>query len=78
MFDDGILPLIKDSLIDKARNAITLSIDLHRRFGNFEVYFEPTSENLHKLDSVDRRRRLPKANGFPSDPHSLFGYFSTY
>ena len=47
MFDNGILPLIKDSLIDKACNAITLSIDLHRRFGSFEVYFEPTSENPH-------------------------------
>jgi hypothetical protein len=47
MFDSGILPLIKDNLIDKAGNAITLSHHLHQRFGNFEVYFEPTSENLH-------------------------------
>ena len=47
MFDSDILHLIKDGLIDKARNAITLSHDLHQSFGNFEVYFEPTSENLH-------------------------------
>jgi HNH endonuclease len=47
MFDNDILHLIEDGLIDKARNAITLSHDLHQSFGNFEVYFEPTSENLH-------------------------------
>jgi hypothetical protein len=47
MFDHGILSLINGSLIDKARNAITLTHELHQSFGEFEVYFEPTSENLH-------------------------------
>jgi HNH endonuclease len=83
MFDDGILLLIKDSLIDKARNAITLSINIHRRFGNFEVYFEPTSENLHTYwiqsteDAVFQKpmifpvtRALYLATSRPIDPPS--------
>ncbi|KIH89536.1 hypothetical protein SPBR_07308 [Sporothrix brasiliensis 5110] len=41
MFDKGVAHLVDGVEIDRARNALTLSIDIHRYFGAFEIYFEP-------------------------------------
>ena len=43
MFDDGVGRLIEGRDIDRPRNALTLSIDIHQGFGNFEIFFEPAS-----------------------------------
>ena len=54
MFDDGILHLIEGSEIDRPRNALTLTLDLHQLFGNFEVYFEavPDVPHTYKIDTT--------------------------
>jgi hypothetical protein len=55
MFDDGIVHLIEGSDIDRPRNALTLTHDLHQLFGNFEIFFEPTAQPLHtyRIDSTE-------------------------
>jgi hypothetical protein len=55
MFDDGIVHLIEGSDIDRPRNALTLTHDLHQLFGNFEIFFEPTTQSPHtyRIDSTD-------------------------
>jgi hypothetical protein len=58
MFDPGVTHLINGSLIDRPINALTLTHTFHHRFGNFEVYFEPTTDidtqtrHRYKIDSV--------------------------
>ncbi|KAM0259242.1 hypothetical protein ACHAQJ_003447 [Trichoderma viride] len=39
MFDNGILELINDHVLDQSRNAITLTKNFHHMFGEFEFYF---------------------------------------
>jgi len=43
MFDNGVLRLIEGVDIDRPANALTLKPGLHQLFGDFEIYFEPTS-----------------------------------
>jgi len=43
MFDNGVLRLIEGIDIDRPANALTLTLGLHQLFGDFEIYFEPTS-----------------------------------
>jgi hypothetical protein len=54
MFDDGIVHLIEGSDIDRPCNALTLTHDLHQLFGNFEIFFEPTTQPPHtyRIDSM--------------------------
>jgi hypothetical protein len=58
MFDPGIVDLINGSLIDRPINALTLTVPLHQRFGDFEVYFEPPTnidtqtQHIYKIDSI--------------------------
>src|SRR5947207_4108449 len=54
MFDDVILHLIEGSDIDRPRNALTLTHDLHQLFGNFEIFFEPIAQLPHtyRIDST--------------------------
>lgn len=47
MFDDGVAHLIEGTDIDRSRNAITLTHDLHQLFGNFEIFFEPSGGEAH-------------------------------
>lgn len=55
MFDDGVVHLIEGTDIDRSRNAITLTLDFHRLFGGFEVFFEPTGHDPHtyQIDSTN-------------------------
>jgi hypothetical protein len=40
MFDNEVIHLIEGDDIDRPRNAITLTRDLHLYFGNFDIFFE--------------------------------------
>lgn len=55
MFDDGVVHLIEGTDIDRSRNAITLTLDFHRLFGGFEVFFEPMGNDPHtyRIDSTN-------------------------
>jgi hypothetical protein len=44
MFDNGVGHLIEGANIDKTQNALTLTLDIHRWFGNFDIYFEPVTD----------------------------------
>lgn len=45
MFDIGVIHLIEGTDIDRPRNAITLSLEMHRFFGNFEIFFERVADD---------------------------------
>jgi hypothetical protein len=64
MFNPGAIHLIDGIDIDRPINALTLTHDLHRLFGNFEIAFEPVGIQPHtyKVDYVesDRMGRVEK------------------
>ncbi|OJD26817.1 hypothetical protein ACJ73_01784 [Blastomyces percursus] len=61
MFDPGITHLIDGPKIDSPSNALTLTLDNHRLFGEFQIYFEPTGRTYeYTIHSVE--------SGFLSDP----------
>ncbi|KAK0655296.1 hypothetical protein B0T16DRAFT_317501 [Cercophora newfieldiana] len=45
MFDIGVIHLIEGVDIDRPRNAITLSHEMHMFFGNFEIFFERVADD---------------------------------
>ena len=45
MFDVGVIHLIEGIDIDRPRNAITLSLEMRRFFGNFEIFFERVADD---------------------------------
>lgn len=47
MFDHGVLHLIEGENIDKPRNALSLSHDVHELFGEFEIFFQPVPDTPH-------------------------------
>jgi hypothetical protein len=49
MFDVGVVHLIEGTDIDRPRNAITLSLGMHKYFGSFKIFFERVAED----DSAD-------------------------
>ncbi|KAL3429313.1 hypothetical protein BDV09DRAFT_180610 [Aspergillus tetrazonus] len=64
MFNPSAIHLIDGVDIDRPMNALTLTHDLHRLFGNFEIAFEPvvTQPHTYKVDYVesDRMGRVEK------------------
>ncbi|TWU77385.1 hypothetical protein ED733_006070 [Metarhizium rileyi] len=50
MFDNDIAHLINGVEIDRPRNALTLTLSLHRAFGNFDVYFTPIPNRTHTYE----------------------------
>ncbi|QSS50023.1 hypothetical protein I7I53_10569 [Histoplasma capsulatum var. duboisii H88] len=61
MFDPGITHLINGPKIDSPSNAVTLTLDNHRRFGEFQIYFEPTGRAYeYRIHSAE--------GGFLRDP----------
>ncbi|KAJ5971713.1 uncharacterized protein N7479_001631 [Penicillium vulpinum] len=55
MFDPGIIHLIDGPKIDSPMNALTLTLDYHRLFGEFKIYFEPTgTRHQYRIDSTER------------------------
>nr|KMM70092.1 hypothetical protein CPAG_06404 [Coccidioides posadasii RMSCC 3488] len=53
MLDCDVIHLIEGTHIDSPRNAISLTIDFHKYFGNFDIYFEPIAnqEHTYRIDS---------------------------
>ncbi|EER25929.1 hypothetical protein CPC735_043730 [Coccidioides posadasii C735 delta SOWgp] len=47
MFDCDVSHLVDGINIDRPSNAISLTHDFHRHFGNFDVYFEPVADQEH-------------------------------
>lgn len=45
MFDDGVAHLIEGPDIDRPRNALTLTQEVHGWFGNFDIFFEAVPES---------------------------------
>ena len=43
MFDNGVIYLIEGTDINRPRNALTLSLDMHRLFGQFDIFFQPVA-----------------------------------
>ncbi|EAW13473.1 HNH endonuclease signature motif containing protein [Aspergillus clavatus NRRL 1] len=61
MFDPGITHLIDGPKIDSPLNALTLTLECHRLFGEFQIYFEPTGKPYeYSIDSTE--------SGFLRDP----------
>ncbi|GAB1319485.1 hypothetical protein MFIFM68171_09695 [Madurella fahalii] len=44
MFDIGVIYLIEGTDISRPRNAITLSLEMHRLFGHFDIFFERVAD----------------------------------
>jgi hypothetical protein len=55
MFDPGITHLIDGPNIDSPSNALTLTVDNHLLFGEFQIYFEPAGRpdeyGIHSAES---------------------------
>ena len=59
MFDPGIIYLINGPKIDSPINAFTLTLDYHRLFGEFKIYFEHTGiRQQYRIDSTERSHFL--------------------
>ncbi|PGG97760.1 hypothetical protein GX51_07141 [Blastomyces parvus] len=50
MFDPGVIHLIEGPNIDRPRNALTLAIEAHRYFGNFELFFDAMDDDGASTD----------------------------
>ncbi|KAM3496754.1 hypothetical protein MY10362_009875, partial [Beauveria mimosiformis] len=47
IFDSDVTHLINGVDVDRPYNAITLTLSLHRAFGNFDLYFTPITDRPH-------------------------------
>jgi hypothetical protein len=47
MFDIGVIHLIEGTDINRPYNAITLTLEMHRLFGNFDLFLERVTETPH-------------------------------
>lgn len=66
MFDSDLGPLIAGSEIDSPYNALTLTLDYHRLFGESEIYFEQKDPSLGRTYTIDSTEQRPFLR------HSLF------
>ena len=75
MFDPGIIHLIDGPKIDSPMNALTLTLDYHRQFGEFKIYFEHTgTRHQYRIDSTERSPflrdpLLPVTRSLTLNPH---------
>jgi hypothetical protein len=61
MFDHGVAHLIEGTEIDRPRNAVTLTHNIHRWFGNFDIYFEPVPDSpphTYRIETFLRPRAV--------------------
>lgn len=55
MFDPGIGHLVDGPKIDSPSNALTLTLDFHRLFGEFQIYTERTGMPYqYRIDSTEQ------------------------
>ncbi|KAK1142637.1 hypothetical protein N8T08_007441 [Aspergillus melleus] len=59
MFGPDIGPLIAGPEIDSPYNALTLTLNHHRLFGEFEIYFEQKDPSLGRTYTIDPTERRP-------------------
>lgn len=66
MFNPGAIHLINGVDIDRPMNALTITHDLHKLFGNFEIAFQPVDTQPHTYtinyvepDRMGRVEKLP-------------------
>ncbi|KAK4174641.1 hypothetical protein QBC36DRAFT_312770 [Triangularia setosa] len=45
MFDVSIVHLIEGTNVDRPCDAITLTLEIHKHFGNFDIFFERVVDN---------------------------------
>lgn len=75
MFDPGIGHLIDGPKIDSPLNALTLTLDYHRLFGEFQIYFQHTGiPHQYRIDSTEQRPFLrdplfPVTRSLTLSPH---------
>ena len=65
MFDSGVMHMIEGINMHRPYNAITLSLEMHQRFGQFHVFFERVADadappHTYRINSF-----LPFSNQFP-------------
>ncbi|KAM3501172.1 hypothetical protein MY10362_005769 [Beauveria mimosiformis] len=52
MFDTDVVHFIEGPDIDRPRNAMTLTHNLHQDFGDFQIYFEPEAQaNTYRINT---------------------------
>ncbi|KAH8433748.1 HNH endonuclease signature motif containing protein [Aspergillus melleus] len=64
MFDPDIGPLIGGPEIDSPYNALTLTLNHHRLFGEFEIYFEQKDPSLGRTYTIDSTEQRPFLRDF--------------
>lgn len=75
MFDPRIIHLIDGPQIDSPINALTLTLDYRRLFGEFQIYFERTGTRYqYRIDSTERSSFLrgplfPVTRSLTLSPH---------
>ncbi|KAH8754637.1 hypothetical protein F5883DRAFT_573340 [Diaporthe sp. PMI_573] len=63
MFDSGVMHMIEGTDMHRPYNAITLSLEMHQRFGQFHIFFEPDADaapHTYRIDSF-----VPFSTRFP-------------
>ena len=53
MFDPGVIHLIDGPNIDRPINTLTLTLNFHQPFDDFEIYFEPTTDQTQHTYKID-------------------------
>ncbi|KAF3027049.1 hypothetical protein E8E15_007699 [Penicillium rubens] len=75
IFDPGIIHLVDGPKIDSPMNALTLTLDYHRLFGEFKIYFKPTGiRHQYRIDSTEsspflRDPLFPVTRSLTLSPH---------
>jgi hypothetical protein len=63
MFDSGVMHMIEGTDMHRPYNAITLSLEMHQRFGQFHIFFELDADaapHTYRIDSF-----VPFSTRFP-------------
>ncbi|KAK3366604.1 hypothetical protein B0T24DRAFT_633337 [Lasiosphaeria ovina] len=53
MFDNGVINLIEGTDIDRPRNGLSLTHDMHQLFGAFNIFFEPVANAAPHTYRID-------------------------
>jgi len=65
MFDSGVMHMIEGTDIHRPYNAITLSLEMHQRFGQFHIFFERIADANAPPHTYLINSFLPFSNQFP-------------
>ncbi|KAK0736708.1 hypothetical protein B0T21DRAFT_411856 [Apiosordaria backusii] len=65
MFDSGVMHMIEGTDMHRPYNAITLSLEMHQRFGQFHIFFERIADASAPPHTYRINSFLPFSNQFP-------------